>query len=517
MEAKQEPDSQRDSTTSHVPGDGRKPAGWGSFHSEREDERVEVLIAKSDAEYRPPNPPIDISVDSYPVAVPSGVDLPLSLAHRKKVEFGLAAKKELFFLDESFVFLNHGAFGASLKPVIDVARRWQTHMESQPLRFIDRQLLPLLVHVTRQMASFIGADAQDIVLLHNVTTGLNTIFRSIDMREGDRVMTLDIGYGSTKKMLTYNCGVKGAVHDELPIALPISSSQQIVKQVERYLKKHVIEDTNDPASSSPSSSSQRRSHVRLAVFDYITSNTGIVLPITELISVCNKYGVPTLIDGAHSLGSMPLNMKTMKPTYFLANAHKWLCSAKGCAVMYVDRSEQDKIIPLTISHGYGGGYLSNFIWSGLQDYGPWLSLQTTLQFWKESGPMRIRQYIHSLVSHATDLLLEKWGTETLAPRDMYACMATIRVPGPRVPSSGNEMNELQDALYFQYNIECPVKLLQNRLYVRISGHIHNDIKEYEILADAMLKLRPRLSDEDDKKDEEFARNAENVCPLTGCG
>ncbi len=510
------------------------PKGWGSFHSEREDERVEVLIAKSAAEYKPPKFPIDTSISAFPISVPEAM-----ANGTTKVAFGADTKKALFFLESDCCFLNHGAFGAALRPVIEVARRWQSHMESQPLRFIDRQLLPLLIYATREMAAFVKADPQDLVLIPNATTGLNSVFRSFKFVPGDRVLTLDIGYGSTKKMLKYAVGQAAVVHDELHVSLPIQSESELLKLVERYLKKHVIMSNesgsaDDTASSSSSSSAtatatadasagdaspapQRRSHVALAVFDYITSNTGVVLPVYELTRLCERYGVPVMIDGAHSLGSMNVDLQTLKPAYYVANAHKWMCSAKGCAILYVDRSLQSSVAPLNISHGYGGGFTSDFVWTGLQDYGPWLSLLTTLEFWRACGVNRIRSHIRNTIQDAIELLTNAWGTETLAPVEMYGPMATIRVPGSRQPKHGDENNELQDALYFKYNIECPVKLLEGRLYVRISAHIHNHIGEYRRLAEAMLELRPRLSAEEDAADIKFVETAAKVCATGGCG
>lgn len=54
------------------------------------------------------------------------------------------------------VFLNHGAFGATLKEALEYSQEWQRHAERQPLRFFDRVLFPQLVYVQRRLASFVG-------------------------------------------------------------------------------------------------------------------------------------------------------------------------------------------------------------------------------------------------------------------------------------------------------------------------------------------------------------------------
>ena len=43
--------------------------------------------------------------------------------------------------EDGFTFLNHGAFGATLKSSLESKRRWAEHIETQPVRFLDRASL----------------------------------------------------------------------------------------------------------------------------------------------------------------------------------------------------------------------------------------------------------------------------------------------------------------------------------------------------------------------------------------
>lgn len=65
---------------------------------------------------------------------------------------------------------------ATLLLLLLLLQSWQTHCELQPLRFLDRELLPHLVFVTRRLAKFIGTLASCELLLCSQTlhTGLGT-------------------------------------------------------------------------------------------------------------------------------------------------------------------------------------------------------------------------------------------------------------------------------------------------------------------------------------------------------
>lgn len=111
-------------------------------------------------------------------------------------------------------------------------------------------------------------------------------------------------------------------------------------------------------------------HTRLAVFDAVTSNTAVALPLTQLIALCKRRGIAVLIDGAHALGQLPLDMTSLEAAgvhYYVTNCHKWLCAPRGSAVMWTSaaaRARWGGVQPLVVSHGSGSGYTSDFIWDG---------------------------------------------------------------------------------------------------------------------------------------------------------
>jgi len=61
--------------------------------------------------------------------------------------------KDLFLLDPSIVFLNHGSFGACPREVLAVCQDWQMEMERNPVAFLARRSGALLADARAALGS----------------------------------------------------------------------------------------------------------------------------------------------------------------------------------------------------------------------------------------------------------------------------------------------------------------------------------------------------------------------------
>ena len=456
--------------------------GFGSFHSEN----VEDMI--QDEAWVPPSSPIQVN------------DLVAG-----DCTFGRDMYDRHFLLDPEFTFLNHGAFGSPLRVAFEAAQRWRVHAERNPLKFIDRELFPQIVGVIKQFATFVACRPRDLAFVPNATTALNAVLESIGFTKGEPIYFLDCTYASLKKMIRRTCTRTGAVPYEVSLPLPVSDPQQIVDKVKDTLPEGC----------------------KFAVFDHVTSNEAMLLPIRDLIDLCHARGIRVLIDGAHGLMSTALDLTECAPEYYVGNCHKWFCSPKGVGFLYVNHARlasiaptdsarapapQTEVVcsdkacervrntravpwgevrPLVLSHGYGEGFTSEFIWDGARDYCALLSVPQCLQFWRAVGVGAALQYATGLLRWAVAMLTARWSTGTLLPEALTACMTLVGVPASVHPegrkATADDAKVLQDRLHLS-GVEVPVKVINGQLYVRISCWVYNEKKDYEDLAKVMEAL-----------------------------
>lgn len=148
-------------------------------------EKTKELLNVPDEEYKPPKLPFkEVNFDP-------------------NIEFGSKEIRQHFCIDfDKWTFLNHGAFGGTLKPVLQTVHQLQLYIESQPLRFVDRELIPNMVFALRRLAGFMSCEPGDIVLVSNATEATATVVKSLRLGSGDKVYCLNTRYYSVNKLLT---------------------------------------------------------------------------------------------------------------------------------------------------------------------------------------------------------------------------------------------------------------------------------------------------------------------------
>jgi isopenicillin-N epimerase len=233
----------------------------------------------------------------------------------------------------------------------------------------------------------------------------------------------------------------------------------------------------------------------------------LVFPIEALVRALEDLGVIVLVDGAHAPGMLPLNLDALGASYYTGNLHKWICAPKGAGFLHVRPDRQSGLHPATLSHGYNTArpgrsrFHDEFDWQGTLDLTSWLSVPTAIRFCASvlpGGLPAMMDHNRKLAIAARELLIESLGLAAPCPSTMLGSMATLPLPpslqsGDAIASRAviARFDPLQTWLFEQRRIEVPVVSWGSpaRRWFRISAHLHNDISDFEALADALLVAR----------------------------
>ncbi|KAA3611626.1 MAG: aminotransferase class V-fold PLP-dependent enzyme [Planctomycetota bacterium] len=387
--------------------------------------------------------------------------------------------KKHWGLDPEVIFLNHGSFGACPKEVLEYQQELRRRLEREPVRFFMRELEQGLNQTRHRLAPFLGADPEDLAFVPNATTGVNAVLRSLPWQPGDQILVTDHEYNACRNVADFVADRFGVEVVLVKLPFPIDNPEVVWQKLEEKLS----------------------SKTKLLLIDAITSQTALVMPLATLVPRLRERGIETLVDGAHAPGMLPLDLNQLGAAYFTGNCHKWLCTPKGAAVLWVRKDKQNQIRPTVISHGANAPrqdrsrFLLEFDWAGTHDPTAILSIGKAMDFLEglfPGGWPALRRRNREQALAARDLLCETLQVEAPCPDSMIGFMAAVPLPDGRGSKAKSplELDPLQDALIDLYNIQVPIiswPQPPHRL-VRVSCQAYNEPHEYQALAQALPEL-----------------------------
>jgi len=386
--------------------------------------------------------------------------------------------KDHWLLDPAITFLNHGAFGATPIAILKKQDEYRTLMEREPVKFLARDLEPLLDPVRAALAEFVGAAPEDLAFVPNATAAVNSVLRSLVLSAGEELLVTTHEYNASRNVLDFVAARAGAKVVVLDVPFPPASAETVIDRIMDHVS----------------------SRTRLLLIDHVTSQTALILPVQRIVAELSSRGIDTLVDGAHAPGMLPLDVRSIGAAYYTGNLHKWVCAPKGAAFLHVRADRRATVRPMAISHGANSTrtdrsrFHLEFDWTGTFDPTAWLAAGDALRFIPslvDGGWPEVMRRNHALALQARDTLAAALAISNPAPDDMIGSMASLPLPdgtGEVTPLDGDP---LQEVLFERFHIEVPIIPWPGppKRLIRVSAQLYNTLSEYEQLAYALRRLR----------------------------
>jgi len=161
-----------------------------------------------------------------------------------------------------------------------------------------------------RLAAMIGAsDPLSIVYSFNCTDALNLAIKGV-LRRGDHVIATMAEHNSVLRVLT-------ELSDR--------------RQIDTTLVETNPEGVLDPASVEAAINAR----TRLVILTHASNVTGAIQPVAEVGKICARHGILFLVDGAQTLGVMPVDVEAMGCHLYAFPGHKGLLGPQGTGGLYI--------------------------------------------------------------------------------------------------------------------------------------------------------------------------------------
>ncbi|ORY56810.1 pyridoxal phosphate-dependent transferase [Leucosporidium creatinivorum] len=442
-------------------------------------------------------------------------------AEKEYEPFGKSLREKYWTFEKGWVNLNHGSYGSAPKPVIDACRAISERSEAAPDRFMRLEYMEQLKDARRRLAEFVHCDTDDLVVVNNATTGVNDVLRSLtnSWEKGDKLLYYSTTiYNACSASLQYIVDT----HPHLNLSLvPVQLAYPVSHADVLEATRKAIDEANAAGGGK----------VRLGFFDAISSNPGVVVPWEELVKLCRSKGVLSLVDAAHQIGQLPVNLRASQPDFWVSNCHKWLLAHRSCAVLYIAKEHQHLIHAVPTGHYYRKregpspngepAWVPEFEWNGTIDFSPFLATAAALDFRRDvlGGEDRINAYCHKLAIDGGELTAKVLGTETMRNKEgegeLVAHMINVRLPIDVPPSSfsADEKTKLVEFFFstqaLEHKTTVPIWVHRDLWWTRLSAQVYNDLADFEYVAEVLKSVCKRVN-EGEHRGEKLPTEEEKV-------
>jgi len=379
--------------------------------------------------------------------------------------------KNHFFLAPEVIFLNHGSFGATPRPVLENYQDWQCRLEYQPVQYLIRELQGNFRTARQKLASYLKIDPDNLVYVPNATFGVNVIARSLDFQPGDELLTSNHEYGACDNIWDFLSQKKGLKVIRRDIPLPLPSKEDMIE----IIWEGVSEKT------------------RLIFLSQITSPSAIRLPVEEICQRAREAGILILVDGAHAPGQIDLDLNQLGADFYTGNCHKWLMAPKGSGFIHIRPEHQSLVEPLVVSWGWGencpfksDSRLQSILeWWGTKDPAAYFSTPSAIAFQQEHQWDKVRVECSNLLAGALQRIEILTGMQSIYGENENNF---IQIGAAEWPREWNPEN-LQSWLYDRHKIEIPVIQWEDRWLIRPSVQGYNSQEDLDLLVEALEEYK----------------------------
>jgi len=377
-----------------------------------------------------------------------------------------------FLLRPDITFLNHGSFGACPKELLHEQRRWIEQLESQPVLYF-RELMHSMRSAREAMAAYVGAQPENLAFVTNSTFGVNVAAHAVAeiLQPGDEILSNDHEYGACNRAWRSHAVSRGAVYVQVHIPIPIPTLEELAD----IIWSGVTDRT------------------RVLFLSHITSPTAARLPVEELCARARERGIITIIDGSHVPGHIPLDLSTLGCDIYTANCHKWMCTPKGSAFLWVADPWLDRMKPLVVSWGSDiptvkdSFFIDEHEFLGTRDHSPFLTIPYALEWMKQNAWSDLQQRCRNLTMLGVQKLCRLKGVQpiSVSGQDALLQLGTVILP------ANTDTDAMKVWLYDERNIEVVVHRWLDVPILRFSVHAHTTEEDLDALASALSEYLSR--------------------------
>ena len=327
------------------------------------------------------------------------------------------------------------SYGPKPSPVVDEVVRLARLIETEGMFNPDvmAEISRMYERARDGTAQLLNVASSEIALTRHVSEGMNIVASGLNWSPGDEVIISDEEHpgGSIPWMnLARRAGITVRL---LHMSYDLDS---LLLQLDSLIN----------------------ARTRIVSLSHVSTRSGFLLPAKEITEFVHSRGVPIVLDGAHAVGLVPVDLKDIGGDFYSGCGHKWLLAPQGTGFLYVSKDRFEGLELTSVGANTALNWdLSNLIFDaktdaekfeyGTRDLTVYAGLSVALDLAEEVGIDNISDRSSHLASLMKSKVADMNAFELMTPMDASVSTGIVAVTGRK-----EKAENLTDRLWQDHRI-----------------------------------------------------------------
>jgi len=387
-----------------------------------------------------------------------------------------ARVRRQFVIKPGLTYMNTGTEGSIPRFVLYRMQNYFREFAENPWDAIIGSMVfgPDMKDTRIRMAGFVGADEGEILLTHSTTEGMSFIANGLELPEGDEVLTTLHEHSAGLVCWEILRERRKVTLTQIELPTPASDKDEIVDAFARAITPRT----------------------RVMSFCHVNYTTGLRMPVKELCQLARDNGIISVVDGAHAIGMLNLNLHDLGCDFYATSPHKWLNAPPGTGVLYIRNGMLEQFWPTVTEVSPHATSISVLQCRGQQCTPAFACLNDLADFQEYTiGKDRIQSRILALSSYLKEKIKEAWNADSLFSSTDETLSSGIVSFNPFEDHFDIAKAKIYIQLKEKYKIVIRRVDFKNRLAdskktqaMRVSTHIFNSYRDVDTLISSLQAL-----------------------------
>lgn len=319
--------------------------------------------------------------------------------------------------------------------------------------------------MSTRLAALVGCSAEELIITRNTTESLDMIIGGFPWEAGDEAIFAVQDYGAMRDHFYQMRDRYKIVCKEVSVPNHPVSDEEIVSLYE----------------------SQITPKTKLLMVCHMINITGHILPIRKICDMAHSHGVEVLVDGAHTIGHITVDISELNCDYYGSSLHKWLSTPLGAGILYVDKKHISKIWPLLAEHKREPDDILRLNHTGTHPVHTDLAIGNAIDYLEKIGLDRKEERLRYIQRYWSDQLRNEKNIVINTPKEEHRSCAIANVGIKEMKPS-----ELAKTLLDEFGIYTVAIDYANVRGCRITPNVYTTTEELDRFVNAMKKIAKRV-------------------------